>query len=255
MTGKVNIAILISGRGSNMDALIRACTETDYPARIVTVISNRPDAPGLAKAATAGIPSTTLSHRDFSDGEAFEESIHNHLIQNNVDLVCLAGFMRILSAGFVQNWPDRILNIHPSLLPDYPGLHPQARALADGKSQSGCSVHIVTAAMDAGPILVQRCVPVLSGDTEEDLSARILEQEHLAYPEAVRIHAQKLLNRTAVLDKTINSKEMSMDTHHVSVNQKELIRAHAMWTDFIRFARRGVVVVVVLLVLMAIFLV
>jgi len=202
MTAKVNVGILISGRGSNMEFLIRACDQPDYPARIVMVISNRADAPGLAKAAAAGIPVATLPYRSFPDRDSFEDTIHNHLIQKNVQLVCLAGFMKILSPRFIQNWTNRILNIHPSLLPAYPGLQPQARALADGNSETGCTVHIVTAEMDSGPTLIQRRVPILPGDTEETLSARILEQEHLAYPEALRLYAQKLLNPATALDKT-----------------------------------------------------
>lgn len=200
MRAKVNIGILISGRGSNMEALIRACAAPDYPARIVTVISNRADAPGLEKAVQAGIPAIALPQRNFASSAAFEEAIHNHLIQHDVQLVCLAGFMRILSPAFIQNWTERILNIHPSLLPDYPGLHPQARALADGRRESGCSVHIVIPEMDAGPVLLQRRVALLPGDDEATLTARILEQEHLAYPEAVRLYAQKLLNRPDALE-------------------------------------------------------
>jgi phosphoribosylglycinamide formyltransferase-1 len=200
MSAKINIGVLISGRGSNMEALIRACAAPDYPARIVTVISNRSDAPGLIRAAQTGIPATAIPHRNFPSAAAFEDALHNHLIQHDVQLVCLAGFMKILSAGFVRNWTDRILNIHPSLLPDYPGLQPQARALADGKNETGCSVHIVIPEMDAGPVLVQRRVPILPGDDEPTLTARILEQEHLAYPEAVQLYAQQLLNPSAALE-------------------------------------------------------
>ncbi len=260
MNSKINIGILISGRGSNMAALIRACATPDYPARIVTVVSNRADAPGLLTAAQAGIPTATLPHLNFPNADAFEDAIHNHLIKNDVQLICLAGFMRLLSAAFVKNWTERILNIHPSLLPEYPGLHPQARALADGQHETGCTVHIVTAAMDAGPILTQRHVAILPEDTEESLSARILAQEHLAYPEAVALYARKLLNPTTALGTTFPPrKESPMDTHHISVNTyvdpKELDRAHAMWADFTRFTKYGIITVVALLILMAIFLV
>jgi phosphoribosylglycinamide formyltransferase-1 len=193
MNQRVNVGILISGRGSNMESLIRACSAADYPARIVTVVANKADAPGLAKAAAAGIPAVAIPHRDYLDSSTFEAALHNYLIQHDVQLICLAGFMRILGAGFVQNWTDRILNIHPSLLPDYPGLHPQARALADGKTETGCTVHLVTPEMDAGPIITQRRVPVIAGDTPETLSDRILVEEHIAYPEALKRLAEKIL--------------------------------------------------------------
>lgn len=165
MMQKLNTAILISGRGSNMGSLIQASLDLDYPARIVTVVSNRKEAAGRAKAEKAGIPEICLAPKDFSCAKEFEDSLHNHLIKNEIQLVCLAGFMRILSADFVKNWTDRILNIHPSLLPDYPGLDPQGRALADGRTETGCTVHVVTAQMDAGPIILQRRVPIHLGDT------------------------------------------------------------------------------------------
>lgn len=191
---KVRIGILISGRGSNMESLIRACASPDYPAVPAVVISNKAAAPGLEKAANAGIPTAIVSAEYYPNRVDFERKIQKILEQHDVDLVCLAGFMRILGSGFVENWTDRILNIHPSLLPDYPGLDTYQRALNDQKIESGCSVHLVTAEMDGGQVLIQRRVPILNGDTADSLAARILEQEHIAYPEAVRMVAEKLLN-------------------------------------------------------------
>lgn len=256
MIRKIRIGILISGRGSNMNALVEACTDPAYPGRIVTVISNRPQAPGLALAQKAGIPTAVIDHTAFPSTAAFEESLHNHLIQNGVELVCLAGFMRLLGAGFVLKWTDRILNIHPSLLPDYPGLQPQARALADNRTESGCTVHIVTPEMDAGPILVQRRVPILPADNAESLSTRILEQEHLAYPEAVRVMAERVLKNKTANYKTEAAlqKGLSMENHNVSVNPEELARARAMWKEFAHFTKYAIIVSAGILVLMAIFL-
>lgn len=193
---RLNIGILISGRGSNMESILHACQDETYPCRVVIVISNRADAPGLEKARSAGIPAFAIPHKDFTTAADFEQTIHNHLIKHDVELVCLAGFMRILGPGFIQNWTDRIINIHPSLLPDYPGLKPQARALADKRTESGCSVHLVTGDLDAGPILGQRRVPVFENDTEDLLTARILAQEHLLYPDVLRQLAEKRLKET-----------------------------------------------------------
>lgn len=195
MTDRIRVGVLISGRGSNMESLARACTADDYPGRIVTVISNRADAPGLAKAKALGIDAVAIPHTGFPAPSDFEEALHNHLIQKDVELICLAGFMRILSAHFIQNWSSRILNIHPSLLPDYPGLNPQARALADGRGESGCTVHYVIPEIDAGPIVAQARVRVAPDDTVETLSARIMEQEHLLYPRAVRMIAGDILSK------------------------------------------------------------
>lgn len=189
MTGDLSLAVLISGRGSNLQALIESCARADFPARIAVVISNRPGAAGLERAAKAGIPVETVDHKLFPGREAFEAALDAALRRYPVDLVCLAGFMRILTAGFVEKWPDRIINIHPSLLPDYKGLDTHARALADGCAQAGCTIHFVRPAMDDGPIILQKRVAILSGDTADSLAERVLEQEHLAYPEAVRLIA------------------------------------------------------------------
>lgn len=188
---KLNLAVLISGRGSNLQSLIDACAQDDFPARIVMVLSNRPDAGGLERARRAGIPAETIDHKAYADRESFEMALHEAIAKYPVDLICLAGFMRILTASFVEKWPERILNIHPSLLPEYKGLNTHARALADGRDEAGCTVHLVRPAVDDGPILVQKRVPILPGDTPESLAARILEQEHVAYPQAIHLMAEK----------------------------------------------------------------
>lgn len=184
---RLKLAIFISGRGSNMEALIDACKAPDFPAQVVVVLANRPDAAGLKKAATAGIETQIVDHKQYADKPTFEQAIAKALSGYKIDLICLAGFMRILSGDFITQWADRIINIHPSLLPDYKGLDTHARALVDGRTESGCSVHFVIPEMDAGPVILQKKVPVLDGDTADDLAARVLEQEHAAYPEAVRL--------------------------------------------------------------------
>ncbi len=188
---KIDLAILISGRGSNMQALINACRGEDFPAQISVVISNRPDASGLQKAKDAGIETAVVDHKDFADKGAFEDALLNALSEHKIDLICLAGFMRILSANFIAQWPDKIINIHPSLLPAYKGLNTHERVLADGGTASGCTVHFVVPEMDAGPTILQKKVDVLTDDTPDTLAARILEQEHLAYPEAVKLIGEK----------------------------------------------------------------
>lgn len=189
---KINLAILISGRGSNMEALIDACAAPAFPARVSVVISNRPDAAGLAKASAAGIATEIVDHKNFPDKETFEAALRAALEKHPADLICLAGFMRILSADFIARWPERIINIHPSLLPDYKGLNTHERVLADGGLETGCTVHYVIPAMDEGPAILQKKVPVRPGDTPESLAARVLEQEHIVYPEAVRLLAAKM---------------------------------------------------------------
>ncbi|MBI4920739.1 MAG: phosphoribosylglycinamide formyltransferase [Devosia nanyangense] len=185
MTVKKRVAILISGRGSNMSALIEAARAPDYPAEIVGVFSNRSDAPGLAIAAAAGIPTAFRSHKDFPDRESFDAAIQAILDEWRADLVCLAGYMRIFSTGFAERWTGRMLNIHPSLLPRHKGLKPQLQALDAGDAESGCTVHWVIPDLDDGPAILQRRVPILPGDTAETLAARILAEEHIAYPQAL----------------------------------------------------------------------
>jgi formyltetrahydrofolate-dependent phosphoribosylglycinamide formyltransferase len=179
-------AVLISGRGSNMAALLEAAADPGFPAEIVLVLSNRPEAPGLAQAASRGIPTACVDSRPFrGDRAAHEAAVERHLEQAGVELICLAGWMRLLTPGFVRRHAGRMLNIHPSLLPAFPGLDTHARALAAGVRLHGCTVHLVTEAMDEGPILAQAAVPVLPGDTPDTLAARVLAQEHAIYPAAL----------------------------------------------------------------------
>ena len=181
----MRVAILISGGGSNMAALVDSMTG-EHPARAVLVLSNRPGAGGLAKAAARGVPTAVVDHRAFPSREAFEDALDAELRRAAPDLICLAGFMRVLTPRFVDRWAGRMLNVHPSLLPKYPGLDTHARALAAGDAEAGVSVHEVTAELDAGPVLGQARVPVLPGDTAETLAARVLEAEHVLYPEVLR---------------------------------------------------------------------
>lgn len=183
---KLKVGVLISGRGSNLAALIDAAKAADYPAEIGCVVSNRENAPGLAIAAAAGIPTAIVSHRDHPDRETFDRAVSTELEREGVELVVLAGFMRIFSPWFPARWKDRLINIHPSLLPAFKGLHVQRQALEAGVRVSGCTAHLVTPDLDSGPIIAQAAVPVLTGDTEETLSARILRQEHRLYPLVVR---------------------------------------------------------------------
>lgn len=181
------LGVLISGRGSNLQALIRAIQEGRLDATIAVVISNIADAPGLALAQAAGIETVTISHKGWPSRADFDREVAGALTARRVDLVCLAGFMRLVGQPLLEAFPNRILNIHPSLLPSFPGIEPQRQALDHGVKVSGVTVHLVTADLDAGPIILQRPVPVVDGDTPVMLAARILEEEHRAYPEAVRL--------------------------------------------------------------------
>jgi phosphoribosylglycinamide formyltransferase-1 len=183
------VAILISGRGSNMSALIEAAKAPDYPAEIVGVLSNHAAAPGLAIAAAQGIATASLAQSKFPSRDMFEDVMTQTLESWDVDIVCLAGFMRILGTDFALRWAGRMINIHPSLLPLYKGLHTHERALADGARVHGCTVHFVTPGLDEGQPILQAEVPVLPGDTPETLAARILIEEHRIYPEALRLLA------------------------------------------------------------------
>jgi phosphoribosylglycinamide formyltransferase 1 len=192
MTPRRRTAILISGRGTNMAALIEAARDPSYPAEIILVISNIPTAKGLETATGAGIRSLAISHKDYLDKSMFEAALSQALNEAKIELICLAGFMRVLSADFVSRWTGQILNIHPSLLPAYRGLDTHKRALADGVKEHGCTVHFVVPELDAGPIVAQATVPVLVGDTEESLSARVLIAENRLYPEALEKVAKTL---------------------------------------------------------------
>ena len=186
---KKRVAILISGRGSNMMALVEAARASDYPAEMALVISNRPDAPGLQRARSAGIKAMAIVHKAYATREAFDAAVEAALVGEGVDLVCQAGFMRIQSSALATRWLGRQLNIHPSLLPSFKGLHPQKQALDAGVRISGCTVHFVTPELDAGPIIAQAAVPVLADDTPETLAERILLAEHRLYPFALRLVA------------------------------------------------------------------
>lgn len=175
-------AIFISGRGSNMEALLRAAQNADYPAEIVTVISNRPDAKGLETALSYSVKAVGLDHKAYANREAFELELNRHCGELEVELIACAGFMRILTDDFIHRWRGRMINIHPSLLPSYRGLKTHERALGDGVKIHGCTVHFVTNDLDAGPIIAQAAVPVLPKDTAEELARRVLAQEHRLYP-------------------------------------------------------------------------
>lgn len=192
---KKRVAILISGRGSNMGALLAAAQDPAYPAEIVLVLSNRPDAAGLDVARAEGIDAIAIDHKPFGrDRAAHEAAIHRVLLAHRIDIVCLAGYMRLLTPFLVQAWQGKMLNIHPSLLPNFPGVDTHARALAAGVATHGCTVHLVTEGMDEGPIIDQASVPVLPEDDENTLAARVLAQEHLLYPRALR----KLIEESGV---------------------------------------------------------
>jgi phosphoribosylglycinamide formyltransferase-1 len=188
---KKRVAVLISGRGSNMKALIEAAKVPEYPAAIVLVVSNVPDAGGLAYAQSAGIATAVVDHRAFGkDREAFERALDAKLAEAHIDIVCLAGFMRLLTPWFVGQWNGRLLNIHPALLPQFKGLDTHRRALEAKVSRHGATVHFVVAEMDSGPIVAQDSIPVLANDTEDTLAARVLELEHRLYPQALRLVAE-----------------------------------------------------------------
>ena len=187
---RLKTAVLISGRGSNLQALIDACAAPEFPAHIALVLSNRADAQGLARAAKAKIPTRVVPHGEYQTRAAFDAALGRALAEAGVEFVCLAGFMRVLGSEFVNAWRDKLINIHPSLLPEFPGLDTHARALAAGAKQHGCTVHFVRAEVDSGPAIVQAAVRVLPGDTADGLAARVLKAEHQAYPLALRLCAE-----------------------------------------------------------------
>ena len=189
-----NIVILISGRGSNMEAIVRAQQAEGWPARIAAVISNKPDAGGLAFAQSHGIPTAVVPNKEFPTREAFDAALQATIDRFAPDLVVLAGFMRILTAPFVEHYAGRMLNIHPSLLPLFPGLHTHRQALDAGVTEHGATVHFVTAELDHGPAVIQARIPVLPGDTEDSLAERLLAEEHVIYPQAVRLFVEDRLS-------------------------------------------------------------
>jgi len=192
---KLNLAVFISGSGSNLQALIDACADENYPAKITLVLSNNPGAFGLERAQKANIPTKIVNHKDYDSRAEFDGAVQNVLNSYEIDLICLAGFMRILTENFVNKWQGKILNTHPALLPKHGGkglygAHVHQAVLEAGDLESGASIHIVTPECDQGPVIVQKKVPVMPGDTPETLAERVLEQEHIAYPEAVRMVAE-----------------------------------------------------------------
>ncbi|HJO72403.1 MAG: phosphoribosylglycinamide formyltransferase [Rhodospirillales bacterium] len=187
---KLKVGVLISGRGSNLQALIDAASADDYPAEIVTVISNVPGAVGLERAAKAGIPTNVVDHRDFQNRETFEDALNDVLSAAAVELLCLAGFMRLVTDGFAGRWRDRLVNVHPSLLPAFKGLDVHQRVIEAGVRFTGCTVHFLRPAMDEGPIIVQAVVPVQADDDASALAARVLAEEHRIYPLALRLIAE-----------------------------------------------------------------
>ena len=186
----MKVGVLISGRGSNLQSLIDAQLAGDLSAEIVLVVSNVPGVKGLDRAEAAGIPTKIINHKDFEDRPTFEDALHDALTDANVELVCLAGFMRLLTDDFVDKWTDRLINIHPSLLPAFKGLHTHERALDAGVRFTGCTIHFVRPAMDDGPIILQAAVPILTDEDAATLATRVLEQEHKMYPLAVKMVAE-----------------------------------------------------------------
>lgn len=187
--GKLKIGILISGGGSNMHAIVKACQAPDFPVEVTVVISNRPDAKGVDVAKSEGIATVVVDHKLYADRPAFEVDLHKALVEHNVEMVCNAGFMRILTEDFINSWLGKQINIHPALLPSYKGLHCHERALADGVKITGCTVHYVCLEVDAGAIIAQAAVPVLDDDDATSLAARVLKAEHQLYPHALRMVA------------------------------------------------------------------
>lgn len=193
---RLRTAILISGRGSNMEAILAAAKDPSYPARPVLVASNRPDAKGLMSAANQGLPVAAIDHKPYGkDREAFERALNDALLKHQTEFIVLAGFMRILTPWFVRQWRDRMINIHPSLLPKYPGLNTHQRAIDAGDKEAGCSVHWVTEGVDEGAVIDQARVPIEQDDSADTLATKVLAQEHTLYPRAVRLAASEILTK------------------------------------------------------------
>ena len=190
---KIRLVVLISGRGSNLQAILDQAVSGELPVEVAAVVSNRPSVHGLERARQAGVPALELDHKNFADRPEFEAALIETIDRRQPDLVVLAGFMRVLTAGFTEHYRGRLLNIHPSLLPKFRGLHTHERAIAAGETEHGASIHFVTAELDGGPVIVQARVPVLPGDDPDALAARVLEQEHRLYPLAIRWFAEQRL--------------------------------------------------------------
>lgn len=205
----VDVAVLISGGGTNLQALIDSCADPDFPARIVLVISNNPGVKGLERAEKAGIPTKVINHREFDSREEFDDQIHDALKESGAKLICLAGFMRILDARFVNRWRNRMLNIHPSLLPSFKGLHTHERAIEAGVRFTGCTVHFVNPELDDGPIITQAVVAINPEEGADTLAARVLEKEHIIYPQALRLVAE---NRVRVVGNKVTIRGAEYET-------------------------------------------
>jgi len=213
MSPKLRIGVLASGGGTNLQAIIDRCQDHSLDAEIAVVICNNPDAGSLDRAAKAGIATQCINHRDFSEREAFDRTVVNALQGAGVELVVLAGFMRIITQTFIDAYPNRVINIHPALLPSFPGLHVQQQAIDYGARFSGCTVHFVDGGVDTGPIIIQAVVPILQDDTADTLAARILEQEHRSYPRAIQLIAEGRVHvdgRKVTIEPPCPPEEMSM---------------------------------------------
>ena len=240
---KLKLAVFISGRGSNLKAILDACAAPKFPAQIRCIVSNKAEAGGLEYAREHNIPYAVISHKDYASKQDFEQALLDALSHEPIDLICLAGFMRILSPYFLERWGDSIINIHPSLLPKYKGLDTHKRAIEAGDKEAGCTIHYVIPEMDAGKIIYQKKVPIVKQDTEDTLAQKVIIEEHRAYPHAIRL----------VVEESFSN--LSTSTPHSTVTDlAPEERAHAMWDRFSCVMSYTVISMAVLLMLMALFL-
>ncbi|MGE4313319.1 MAG: phosphoribosylglycinamide formyltransferase [Pseudobdellovibrionaceae bacterium] len=251
----LRLAVLISGRGSNLKNILEHCALPDFPAEVVCVISNKEDAPGLLYAKAFNIPSFVVSHKDYASKAGFETALLDAIAPFRVDLICLAGFMRLLSPLFISHYEGKILNIHPSLLPAYKGLDTHQRAIDAGEEYAGCSVHIVTPEMDDGPVLVQRKVEIAKYENADSLAEKVLAEEYIAYPQAIRIVAAEKNAYTEKQDKHFNHLGTSMAGTHSSspapVDKDALQASWNGWVQFTHLIKYSVIGICAVLVLLA----
>lgn len=253
---KLRLAVLISGRGSNLKNILEHCALPDFPAEVVCVISNKEDAPGLLYAKAFNVPAHIVSHTNYAGKAGFETALLDTLAPYKIDCVCLAGFMRLLSPLFIGHYENKILNIHPSLLPAYKGLDTHQRAIDAGEEYAGCSVHLVTPEMDGGPVLVQRKVKIAKYENADSLAEKVLTEEYIAYPEAIRIVAEA---QKAYTDEQVNTstdlRTSSMAGTHSStpapVDKDALQASWNGWVHFTQIAKYSVVAICAILVLLA----